>query len=205
MPALAFGLPLYRDAYTTVTPGATHNEDSHCKRLHPHRTADRGGHHRHHRGDCGAGSAARPHVGQRSVGDRFAAGGEQRRSELLVELCERRLRRRPRGSRESAGRQQPGVHQPRSERERRREERLHGGTGGEHRRPEHRQHNGVRQRGDAAGQRLLGRRDAGDEGRHRYRNFGTDTRGTIWQDTSIAQGGHVANPIVATANTVPVQ
>jgi len=37
------------------------------------------------------------------------------------------------------------------------------------------------------------------------RNFGTDTRGTIWQDTSIAQGGHIANPIVATANTVPVQ
>ena len=37
------------------------------------------------------------------------------------------------------------------------------------------------------------------------RNFATDTRGTIWQDTSLAQGAHMANPIVSTANTVPVQ
>ena len=33
------------------------------------------------------------------------------------------------------------------------------------------------------------------------RYFGTDTRGTIWQDST----GAVANPIVATASTVPVQ
>jgi len=33
------------------------------------------------------------------------------------------------------------------------------------------------------------------------RYFGTDTRGTIWQDSSAA----VANPIVASATTVPVQ
>jgi|SRR5215471_5259448 len=37
------------------------------------------------------------------------------------------------------------------------------------------------------------------------RYFATDTRGTIFQDTSIAQGGHIANPIVRTASTVPAQ
>jgi hypothetical protein len=33
------------------------------------------------------------------------------------------------------------------------------------------------------------------------RYFGTDTRGTIWQDAS----GAVANPIIASATTQPVQ
>jgi|tagenome__1003787_1003787.scaffolds.fasta_scaffold19604706_1 type IV pilus assembly protein PilA len=37
------------------------------------------------------------------------------------------------------------------------------------------------------------------------RNFATDTRGTIFQDTTIPQGGHIAKPIVRTANTVPLQ
>jgi prepilin-type N-terminal cleavage/methylation domain-containing protein len=43
------------------------------------------------------------------------------------------------------------------------------------------------------------------KGQSGTRYFATDTRGTIFQDTSIAQGGHMANPIVASANTVPVQ
>jgi type IV pilus assembly protein PilA len=43
------------------------------------------------------------------------------------------------------------------------------------------------------------------KGQTGYRNFATDTHGTIWQDTSLAQGGHIAKPIVGTASTVPVQ
>ena len=37
------------------------------------------------------------------------------------------------------------------------------------------------------------------------RAFATDTRGTIFQDTTLAQGASLANPIVTTATTVPVQ
>ena len=43
------------------------------------------------------------------------------------------------------------------------------------------------------------------KGQTGYRNFATDTHGTIWQDTTIAPGGHIAKPILGTASTVPVQ
>ena len=98
----------------TLSFEETDMKSSQRQGFHAHRAADRRGDHRHHRGDRGARSASRPHVGQRGVGDRIAARHQQRPGELLVELRGRRLRdRRWRTWSKAPSRQAPGLHQPR--------------------------------------------------------------------------------------------
>ena len=50
------------------------NESQRHQRLHPDRTVDGGRHHRHHHRHRGAGADARPHVRQRGLRHRIAAG-----------------------------------------------------------------------------------------------------------------------------------
>ena len=97
--------------------------------------ADRGGHHRHHRGDRHPRPAARPHGGQRGLGHRLGARHQQRRERLLGGRRRQPLlgdAGRPGGR--LRGRRAASCRPTSRPAPRRCQERLHGDAGGRRRR-----------------------------------------------------------------------
>src|SRR5258708_33817625 len=72
---------------TLIIRGAC-NEIPESEGFYPYRAADRRRDHWHYRGDCGPGSAAGAYVRHRGVGNRIAAGREQRAVDVRGQLRE---------------------------------------------------------------------------------------------------------------------
>ena len=176
------------------------------KGFHPDRAADRRRDHRHHRRDCRPRPAARPHLGQRSLGNRFAARhpnsgrGERTRRAVaassyagsLDDLVKVPTERRP-------GLHQPDLNGPTG----RDEERLPhdpaaGGGGDSDRRPSAATCNAPTARSPARSKLREGR--PGDPERHGHAlRSRPDTRSTIFQDS---RGDDHAEPDHADARPI---